>query len=536
MKNWMNKTTVLISAFALFISFAACTSKSKKEEYGLDMKETIRINLRSEPPSIDWSKATDTTSSEVISNIMDSLVLYDIYDADLKLIPGLAEKWEPNKSADQWTLTLRKGVKWTDGVEFTAQHVADGWERLLNPKTASEYAYALFVIKGAQDYNGGKQNDFSKVGVVVKDANTVVVNLARPVSFFPYLLTHHSTLPIRKDVVEKHGDKWTDPKNIVTLGPFTLKVWDHDKALVMERNESYYGEKAKVKNILAYMINEETTAINLFEAGKIDFLHDIPSKELPRLRKMGEYREVGTLLLQYWGFNTTKKPFDDPKVRQAVNMAVDRKEIVTMLAGGQIPVTSWIPAGMFGYEPGKGLEFSPEKAKAMLVEAGFGEGKKKFPKIELVFNTNEDHKRVAENIQAQLKRNLGIEIEIQNEEWKVFLSRLKTDPPAIFRMGWLADYPDPDNFMNLMTSYSENNRTKWKNTDYDKLIEKAVAELDVEKRKALYSQAQALLVEKETPVIPLFNSVRQLLISKRLENPPVNRLEVYRHNKVSIRQ
>lgn len=532
MRNFLKATVAVLLA----VSFAACTSKNKKEEYGLDMKETIRVNLRSEPPSLDWSKATDTTSNEVISNIMDGLVLYDIYDPDLKLIPGLAEKWEPNKAADEWTLTLRKGVKWTDGVEFTAQHVVDGWERLLNPKTAAEYAYALFVIKGAQDYNSSKLTDFSKVGVKATGPNTVVVSLARPVSFFPYLLTHHSTLPIRKDVVEKHGDKWTDPDKIVTLGPFKLKVWDHDKAIVMERNDGYYGEKTKIKNVLAYMISEETTAINLFEAGKIDFLHDIPSSERTRLSKRDDYREVGTLLLQYWGFNTQKKPFDDAKVRQAVNMAVDRKEIVTMLAGGQIPVTSWIPAGMFGYEPTKGLEFNPEKAKAMLAEAGYGEGKKKFPKIELVFNTNEDHKRVAENIQAQLKRNLGIDIEVQNEEWKVFLNRLKTDPPAIFRMGWLADYPDPDNFMNLMTSYSENNRTKWKNSAYDKLIEKAVAELDQDKRKALYSQAQELLVEKETPVIPLFNSVRQLLVSKRLENPAINRLEVYRHNRVSIRQ
>ncbi|HEX4922977.1 MAG TPA: ABC transporter substrate-binding protein, partial [Bdellovibrionales bacterium] len=195
-----------------------------------------------------------------------------------------------------------------------------------------------------------------------------------------------------------------------------------------------------------------------------------------------------------------------------------------------------IPAGMFGYEPEKGLDFNIETAKKLLADAGYGEGKKKFPKIQLVFNTNEDHRRVAENIQAQLKRNLGIEVEIQNEEWKVFLNRLKTDPPEIFRMGWLADYPDPDNFMNLMTSYSENNRTKWKNTSYDKLIEQAVAELNPEKRKSLYSQAQELLVEKETPVIPLFNSVRQLLISKRLENPPVNRLEHYSYKKVAIKQ
>jgi oligopeptide transport system substrate-binding protein len=536
MKLFKNTNGFVAALVGLSLAFTACTNKNKKEEYGLDIRETIRVNIRTEPPSLDFSKATDTTSAEVGYNIMDGLVNYDIYDPDLKLIPALAEKWEANKAGDVWTLTLRKGVKWTDGVEFVAQHVLDGWERLINPATASEYAYALFPLKNAQEYNQGKIKDFSQVGVKTTNPYTIVVELKRPMSFFPHLLPHHSTYPIRKDVIEKFGDKWTDPKNIVTLGPFKLKTWDHDKAIVLERNETYWGEKPKVKNVLMYMINEDSTSVALFESGRIDLLHELPSKELPRLRKMPEYRDVGTLLLQYWGFNTKKKPFDDSKVRQAFNYAVDRKEIVQMLARGDIPATSWIPAGMSGYEPDRGLTFDIEKAKALLAEAGYGEGKKKFPKIQMVFNTNEDHQRVAENIQAQLKRNLGIDLEIKNEEWKVFLDRLKTDPPELFRMGWLLDYPDPDNVMNLMTSYSENNRTKWKNTDYDKLIESAAAELNEQKRKSLYSQAQSLLVEKETPVIPLFNGVRQLLISKRVENPPVNRLERYEYRKVSIKQ
>ncbi len=527
----MRLRNLLIVACAVLVG-VSCTKK-KKGDYGLDPAETLRVNLTTEPPSLDWSKSTDTTSSHVQDNIMEGLVEYNFADPDLGLEGALAEKWEATNNAQTWTFKLRKGVKWTDGKGLTAQQFVDGWERLLNPLTASEYSYFLYGIKNARAYNEGKIKDFSQVGVSVNKEGDLVVELVGSQSYFPYLLTHHCTYPIRLDVIKTHGDKWTDPGKIVTLGPFTLKTWDHDKAIVLERNETYYGTKAKVKYILGYMITEMSTAINLFDKGQLDAQIQLPSTELPLLKKRPEYKESGILSLYYYGFNVKRAPMDNSWVRKAVSYAIDRKEITNMLAGGQVPLTSWVPPGMFGYEPERGINFDSKKANEALDKAGYKD-RSKFPKITLSFNTNENHQRIAENVQAQLKRNLGINVELQNEEWKVYLNTLKTKPAHIYRMGWLADYPDPDNFLNLMTSYSDNNHTNWGNESFDKLIGKAASELNKNTRKALYSKAQTILTEVDVPVAPVFSSVSSILVSKRIKNYPNNTMNRYQYKKVEI--
>lgn len=532
-KRWIASIS-LAGCLALLMSLTACTKRSGTSEYNLDRSETLRVNIMQEPPTLDWNRSTDTTSAHIQDNIMEGLVEYDLTDPELRLRPALATEWSSNEDGSRWVFTLREGVQWTDGVEFVGQHVLDGWERLLNPLTASEYAYFLYTIKNARAYNEGKLKDFKQVGASIDSEGRLVVELEQPKSYFPNLLTHHSTFPIRKDVVEKHGDRWIHPENIVTLGAYLLKVWDHDKAIVLERNDNYYGTPAKIKNILAYMINDMSTALNLFESGRLDMQATLPSRELMHLRKRKEYRETGILGIYYYGFNTSRPPLDNPKVRKAISHAVDRKEITTLLAGGQIPLTSWIPAGMFGYEADRGVQFDADRAKKLLDEAGYKD-RSTFPRLTLSFNTNEDHQRVAENVQAQLRRNLGIDIELANEEWKVYLSTLKTEPAHIFRLGWLADYPDPDNFMNLMTSYSDNNHTRWGNEKYDKLINQAVSITDRQERRKIYSQAQQILTEEEVPVMPIYSMVNQLLIADRVQNFPVNPMSRFIYKGVSLK-
>lgn len=525
--------SIFLAILLSSIGLLSCTKKTTLE-YGLKLEETIRINLLSEPPSIDWHKGTDTTSALVTENIMDGLTEYDYSSSELPTHGALATELTPSNKAKTWTITLRKGVKWSDGVEFTAQHVIDGWERLLNPKTAAEYAYFLYTIKNAKGYSEGKIKDFSQVGVKINDKGQLVVELEQPQSYFPYLLTHHSTFPIRKDIVEKFGDKWTDPANIVTLGAYKVKIWEHDKNLVLERNEDYWGEKAKVKNILAYMINEYSTALNLFDSGKLDFQQSLPSRELAKLRTKPGYRQTPIFSIYYYGFNVRKPPFDNVKVRKAFAQAIDRKQITELINGGQVPLSSWIPVGMFGYEAERGLKFDPEAAAKLLDEAGYKD-RSKLPSIKLGFNSNEDHQRIAENVQAQLKKNLGVSVELRNEEWKVYLNSLKTDPPNMYRMGWVGDYPDPDNFMNLMTSYSENNKTGWKNAEYDKYIQEGASIVNRDQRKAVYSKAQALMTEQEVPVFPVYSSVTQNMISERVQNFPLNAMNRFPLKGVSLK-
>ena len=211
-----------------------------------------------------------------------------------------------------------------------------------------------------------------------------------------------------------------------------------------------------------------------------------------------------------------------------------RSQITDLLAGGQTPLTAWVPTGMFGYQNEVGLKFDPERARKLLDEAGYKD-RSKFPKITLAFNTNENHQRVAENVQAQIKKNLGIEVQISNEEWKVYLNRLKTDVPSIYRMGWLADFPDPDNFMSLMLSYSDNNKTGWANPKYDSTVESAASTLDKEKRRTFYVESQKLLTETDAPVIPLYSDVRPILLSERVQNFPINTLNRWELKGVTLK-
>lgn len=499
----------------------SCNKKKTKFAHGLDPANTLSVNLSTEPPTLDWHKATDRTSAIVIDNIMNGLVTYDYSDPKLPIIPALATGWKSLNQSQKWVFTLKKNVLWSDGKPLKAQHFVDGWKRLLAPSTASEYAYFLYPIKNAQLFNQGKIKDFSKVGVSINKKGQLVVQLEGPKSYFPYLMTHNSTYPVRMDIVNKYKDKWTDPKNIVTLGAYNLDKWEHDKLIILKKNPRYYGVPAFIPNILAYMVAEMSTAINLFDSKLLDVQAGLPSTELSSLRKRKEYRQFNILSTYYYGFNTKKAPFDNVLVRQAFSLAVNQKEVTTLLNGGQKPLYSWIPSPMLGHNPSIGLKFDVKKARKLLDKAGFAD-RSKLPKISIAFNTNENHQRVAENIQAQIKKNLGIFVELKNEEWKVYLSRLSTNTPQIFRLGWLSDYPDPDDYMSLMLSYSDNNNTHWKSKKYDALVLKASRVQGKKQRLNLYNKAQKLLIEQQTPVLPIYSGVSHMLVSPRVAHYPFN--------------
>lgn len=523
-----------IVLLCLSLSLVSCFKKKQSEQSVLPLQDTFRFNISTEPPTLDWSKATDTTSSLILDNIMDGLLDYDFSKQSVGLKPALAEKWTSTLDGKKWTFTIRKNVKWNDGKTFKASHVLDGWERLLNPKTASEYAYFLYSIKNARAYNEGKIKDFSKVGVFVDKQGRLVVELEEGKSYFPYFVSHTSTYPIRKDIVEKYGNRWTDPQNIVTLGAYSLKKWEHDKRVILERNTSYYAQPAKIKNILIHIIHESGTALNLFEKGRLDAIGGLPSRELPVLRKKKEYRSHPILATYYYGINVKQKPFDDIRVRKAFNMAINRKQITDLLKGDQVPLTGWVPKDLLGYDSSLGLGFNPEKARKLMDEAGYKD-RRIFPRVTISYNTHEDHKRVAEKVQAQLKTHLNIQVELSNEEWKTYLQSLKTGRQQIYRMGWVADYPDPDNFMTLMTSYSENNHTNWGSSLYDSLVEEASVLSNGEERLKLYIKAQKILLEEDVAVIPIYSAQSHWLISDRVAVFPLNIMGKISFREVQLR-
>jgi oligopeptide transport system substrate-binding protein len=492
--------------------------------------QEFTLRLETEPPTLDWNLATDFVSIGVLFHLVEGLAEYDDRDNP---VPSLAS-WKVSKDGLTYTYTLKPGLKWSDGVPLTAQHFWDSWERTLNPKTASGYAYFLFDVKNAKEYNEGKLTDPSQLGFKAVDDRTFVVTLKKRATYFATIPAFTVTFPIRKDVIEKFGRKWTEPENMVVTGPFKLTAWKHDSRIEMAPNPNYRGPAPKLQKVTGIVVKEDTTAINMFETGKLTYLARLPALEIERLKKNPGYHTQPYLRSYYYGFNVTKKPFDDPRVRRAFAHAIDRHEITELLKGGQTPNASWIPKGMLGFNPKIGLQYDPAKAKALLAEAGFPGGKG-FPATTFMFDSRDDNRVIAEKLQNQWQKVLGVKLGVENEEWKVYLGRLRTDAPPIFRHGWGADFPDPDNFMNMFTSYSGNNFTKWKNPKFDAMIEEAAAEPAPAKRVAIYDRAQRLLEEEDAAIVPLFIDATNILVDPRVHGLRIDSLGLLKINRVEIR-
>jgi oligopeptide transport system substrate-binding protein len=509
----MNALFILLTA----ILIAACTKPSKEEPPSAD---TLRMKIATEPPTLDWQRADDVVSDLILENVMEGLVRYDFSGGGIvpKLVPALATSWKWLVPGLRLQVDLRRDAKWSDGVPFTAQQVVDAWRRTLTKENAAPYVRFLASIKNASAFYDGKAG-WEKVGVKSPDPYRIVIELEKPMMYFPLLLAHFSTYPIRLDIIEKFPQSWTEPAHAVYLGPFRIKTWQHEKQLELERNPAYHSPKPGVQHVLIYVINEWVTASNLFKTGKLDFADGVASTEVAALEKTPEFHTVPRLAASYLAFNVTKPPVDRPEVRKAIGLAINRDEVLGILAGGRTPLRAVPPHGLLENSE-VAAEFDPEAARALLGKAGYST---EHPlKLTYIFANNEDARRVAENIQGQLKRNLGVDVEVMAQEFKQLINTFKTDPPPIFPFGWVADYPDPSVHFGLFTSASANNYTRWKNARYDQLVALGNSATTSNQRRDRYREAQDLILRQERVLIPLFNGVVQYLQSPRVEGLFVN--------------
>ena len=509
----------LLAWCALAWSLAGCTPGDARPP------GELRINLSTEPPTLDWTLATDSTSIQVIEQIMRGLTHMG---PGLEPEPALAERWEVSPDGLRYTFHLRRDVRWSDGVPLDAEQFVHSWRRLLRPETAAEYAYFLFPVRGARAVNAGEIEP-EGLGVRALDRHTLEVELEEPLVFFPSLTTFMVTFPVRSDRIERHGSRWTEPENLATLGPFSLAEWWHEYRVVLAANPAYYGPKPKVDRVVAYMVEEGSTALVLFEQGLLDIVR-LPPLEIRRYREHPAYRNLGLLRGYYYGFNTREPPFDDVRVRRAFAMAIDRSEFPVVLQGGELPSTSWLPPGMPYSNPSIGLGFDPERARRLLDAAGFDRSQV----VRVVYNTDQANKLVAESVQAQWQRHLGVQVELVNREWKVFLKELATKTPPVYRLGWGADYPDPHNFMNLFTSTSANNHSGWANPLYDARVAEASRERDPARRQALYDEAQRILLEQDVPIVPFFVAPLNLAVAERVRGFEPNPMDIFFLDRVSV--
>ncbi len=508
--------------------FSACT---QDPELGGPDEKILRIALRSEPPTLDPSLATDNVSFDLLTNLMEGLTQYD---DQLRPIPAVAERWEFSEKGRVIRFYLRKDAVWSDGKPVTAHDFEYSWKRLLNPATAAEYAYFLFDIENAAEYNSGTLGDPEQVGIRAVNDRLFEVRLKHPVVYFPSITTFMVTAPLRQDVIEQHGDRWTDPDNIVTNGAFILKQWQHEYKLLLQANPDYFEGRPALDKVWVYLVRDPTTELTLYETGELD-ITSLPSIAIPNYREHPEFVKQPMLRGYYYGFNVESPPFDKANVRRALGHAIDRSQFPLILKGEEVPTSSWIPKGMFAYNPDIGPKFNPKTARRLLAKAGYPDGKS-FPPFSIHYNSDPANQLIAQYIQAQWQEHLNLTVSLEEMEWKVFLKRLQVDTPPVFRLGWGADFPDPDNFMNLFTSSSGNNNTHWANPRYDSLIAEAAGEQGLTKRKELYDEAQRLLVEEDVPIISFFVTAKNMLVKPYVKGFQLNAMEILYLKKIDLKK
>jgi len=511
--------------------------------------------LSGDVPTLDPNLSEDTSSTTLVEDMFVGLTRLDEVTSALE--PGMATKWDISPDGKVYTFKLRNDVSWVkwDGAKkqvvkvqtcpdkdgktkdrlVTAKDFEYGILRALKPETASPYAYVLaFVVEGADKYNSGEITDTTTVGVKTIDDTTLEVKFKEPAAYNANIIGLWTAMPIPQWIVEgddctqARADKWIEPGFFQSFGPFTLKEWIHDSTITMIKNPFWPGDKAtpqaKVDEVTFAMI-DDVPAMAEFEAGNQDWTN-MPLADMDRVKsdpKLSKLLNIAPQLCTYfYGFNTKAKVVDDVRVRRALSMAVDRASLIKNVTKGEQEPAQWFSrpglaaAPTMKDHPNLGVKYDPEAAKKLLDEY-MKEKNTTIDKLDiaLIFNTSSGHQKIAEFVQQQWKENLGLNVKLTNQEWKVFLQTTKSkDTPQIWRSGWCLDYPDANNFIREVMAVGGSNNpaekgvpyggVNWKNDKFEELVKKAAVEMDPAKRVELYAQAEQIFVYDDAAIIPLY--------------------------------
>jgi oligopeptide transport system substrate-binding protein len=465
-----------------------------------------------EPPTFDPSLSEDTTSHNILLAINEGLL---VYDPKTNLgIPGVAESWTISPDGKTWTFKIRKNAKWSDGVAITAKTVVDSWMRTLNPDTASPYAWLMgMVVAGADDYNTGKAGP-EAVKIRALDDYTFQMDMVGPLPYVDSMLPHSIFAIMPLHVIQKYGKDWTLPGNHVSNGAYILQEWKPQDHVTVVKNPSYWdAANVKIDKIVYVASDDNNTRLNMYLAGEADWMwQGIPLDQLDAVKPRADYHVVAQLATYFYEFNhAAKSPLQDVRVRKALGMAVDRQALVDKVTrGGQLGTVAMVPP-MPGYAPAKGNPYNVEQAKKLLADAGFPGGQG-FPKMTILYNTSEGHKKIAEFVQQQWTQNLNVSVGIENAEWKTVLARGGQQDFQILRMGWVGDYQDPNTFLELFITDGGQNYGKYTNPKFDELIRKAATMKPGADRFKALQDAESILIDQDQGIIPFYHYVNQDMI------------------------
>ena len=498
----MNKKNLVIAVFAAAVVFTSCSKKEADRKTVGTAKTELHVQIGPSPETIDPALSSAVDSGNMILHAFEGLVKFD---RNNNVVPALAESWEKSDDGLTWTFHLRKNLKWSDGSPLTSKDFAYAWRRIADPATAAPYGYDLLsVVKG---YPEAAKGDVSKLGVETPNANTFVVHLSAPCIYFDKITTFPVLVPVQEKTIKAAGDKWTvDPKTYVSNGPYYMTEFTDGSQIVFEKNPYYWDvENITFDKIVWHLIEDPNTSYTAYNEGNIQLIKDVPTEEIPSLRGSSEFHVEPIMGTYYLSFNIRKELFKDSRVREALSLAIDRNYVANTIMGGTYsPAKNFVGPGMTDAAPNSSFEkvtaekygnhFSDDynadlaKAKKLLADAGYPDGKG-FPTIEYVTNDTSYHKAVAEYLQSAWKE-LGITMNVNIQEWKTFTADRRAGNFDIARNGWVCDWDDPSNIINLFETANGNNDGKYSSEGFDELVDRARNTNSVEKHYDLLHKAE----------------------------------------------
>lgn len=473
-------------------------------------EQVFKANIASEPFSLNPSLANDATSSAVLLQTFEGLTRIGPEGEPQE---AMASEIETSEDLKKYTFTIREDAKWSNGDPVTAQDFEYAWKWALDPNNNSQYAYQLYYVKNAEAANTGEGN-LEDVGVTAVDDQTLEVELENPTPYFLELTAFYTYFPVNSKIAKENEEWYSDAgENYVSNGPFKMTEWSHNDSITLEPNEEYWDkDTVKLDRIEFAMINDFNTELNSFKQGEFDWagspFGNLPTEAIPSLKEDGSLN-VEPIAGTYWyKFHTEKEPFNNVNIRKAFAYAIDRQGIVENITkAGQVPAMAAVPPTMFsdneeGYFDAVNIEKAKEHLQKGVEELGY-DSVEDMPAVTLSYNTSESHAKIAQAIQDMWKENLGVDVELSNSEWAVYIDQLHSGDYQIGRMGWLGDFNDPINFLELYKEKGGNNDTRWHSEEFASLLEESQTETDSEKRSEMLKEAEGILMD-EMPIAPIY--------------------------------